>query len=192
LDPVRWRAIDRKRESPKLRDFRYLTTYLSAQHGSRACGKELVNFGKPANMKQAKGTVRLVVPTAILFAFAAILFLPSCGLGDGMKCIGATPVPKLSSVAPTTVNSGTLPASIILSGSGFVSWSTVYLNSANLASVTLSSNRISATIDSQALSAAGVNTGTVNISVTNAGQIMGGILGCPNGGDSKIIPITIE
>jgi hypothetical protein len=85
-----------------------------------------------------------------------------------------------------------------LTGVDHPEWQRIYFlvhclsNSLNLASATLSSNRISATIDAQALSAAGVSTGTVNISVTNAGQIMGGILGCPNGGDSKIIPITIE
>ena len=109
-----------------------------------------------------------------------------------MKCIGATPIPKLSSVSPTTVSSQTLPASLTLNGSGFTSWSVAYLNSVNLTSSTMNSNHITATITWQDLSAADVSTGTVYISVTNAGQIGGGLLGCPNGGSSKTIPITIN
>ncbi len=137
-------------------------------------------------------TIRIVVLLATVITIASALLLASCGFGSSMKCIGATPVPKLSSVSPTSLNSQTLPASITLGGSGFVSFSTAYLNSANLASSTLNSNHITALITSNDLSAAGVSTGTVYISVTNDGQIGGGLLGCPNGGSSKTIPISIQ
>ena len=109
-----------------------------------------------------------------------------------MKCIGATPVPKLSSVSPSAISSQTLPASITLGGRGFTSFSIVYLNSVNLSSSTINPEHISALITPEDLSAAGVVTGTVYISVTNEGQIAGGLFGCPNGGSSETIPIVIN
>jgi len=122
---------------------------------------------------------------------ASGLLLVSCGSGSS-SCVGATPVPKLSAVSPNSISSQALPASLTLKGSGFVSWSTVYLNSANLSSTTLNSGRILAGVSSQDLSAAGVTTGTVYISVTNAGQVNLNLFDCPNGGSSRTIPITIE
>jgi hypothetical protein len=101
-------------------------------------------------------------------------------------------VPNLSSVSPTTINSGNLPASISLAGSGFVSWSTVYLNSVPLASSMSDSHHLTATVTWQDLSAAGISSGTVQVSVTNAGQLAGGLLGCPNGGSSQLIAIAIQ
>ncbi|HVN20263.1 MAG TPA: hypothetical protein VMU05_15870 [Dongiaceae bacterium] len=95
-------------------------------------------------------------------------------------------------MSPNSISSQALPASLTLKGSGFVSWSTVYLNSANLSSTTLNSGRILAGVSSQDLSAAGVTTGTVYISVTNAGQVNLNLFDCPNGGSSRTIPITIE
>ena len=106
--------------------------------------------------------------------------------------MGDIPVPSLSAVSPNTVSSQALPASIILKGSGFVSGSRVYLNGVNLSSTTGNSNRIAAAITEQDLSAAGVTTGTANISVTNPGQLLGGLFGCPNGGTSRTVPITID
>ena len=122
---------------------------------------------------------------------ASVLLMGSCGYG-GSSCVGDTPVPKLSAISPDTVSSQSLPATITLKGSGFVSDSKVYLNGVNLASTTGNSNRIAAAITEQDLSAAGISTGTAYMSVTNPGQMLGGLLGCPNGGDSKTVPITIN
>jgi hypothetical protein len=126
-----------------------------------------------------------------LFAVALSFLLVSCGAG-GMSCVGATPLPKLSSVAPTIINSGNLPASISLAGSGFVSWSTVFLNSVPLTTTMSDSHHLNATVTWQDLSAAGISSGKVEISVTNAGQLAGGLFGCPNGGSSQLIAITIQ
>lgn len=127
----------------------------------------------------------------VLLAVPLILPLVSCGVG-GMSCIGATPVPKLSSVSPSTINSGNLPASLLLRGNGFVSWSTVYLDSVPLNSTMSDSGHLSATVTWQDLSAAGISSGTVQVSVTNAGQLAGGLFGCPNGGSSQLVAITIQ
>ena len=134
---------------------------------------------------------KIIVKMFAPILLASVLVIGSCGYG-GSSCIGETPVPKLSAVSPDTVSSQSLPSSVILKGSGFVSWSKVYLNSVNVSSTTLSSNRISAVITWQDLSAAGVGAGTVYISVTNPGQLAGGLFGCPNGGDSGTVSITIE
>ncbi len=118
------------------------------------------------------------------------LIAVSCG--NGIECTGATPIPRLSSVSPMTINSAILPATIALSGSGFVSWSTVNMNSVSLATSMTDSQHLAATITWQDLSAGNITPGTVQISVTNAGQIQGGLLGCPNGGTSQLIPIAVQ
>jgi len=146
-----------------------------------------MNSARRFPAQQAEIILKMFAPVVL----GSVLMIGSCGYG-GSSCIGETPVPKLSAVSPDAVSSQSLPASIILKGSGFVSWSKVYLNSVNLSGTTLSSNRISAEITWQDLSAAGVGTGTVHISVTNPGQLAGGLFGCPNGGDSGAVPITIE
>jgi hypothetical protein len=143
------------------------------------------------SLNTTKSQARFLLLSAALFALGISLLLISCGT-SGSGCIGATPVPKLSSVNPTTINSQSLPAIIMLSGSGFVSWSVAYLNSVNLSSATIDSHHINATLTWQDLSAAGISTGTLYIGVTNAGQVAGDVFGCPNGGSTQTIPITIN
>ena len=121
---------------------------------------------------------------------AAISCLATCG--SSFECTGETPVPRLSSVAPLTINSALLPATITVSGSGFVSWSSVNMDSVPLTTHWVDSYHLTATITWQDLSADNLSSGTVQISVSNAGQIQGGLFGCPNGGTTKLIPITIQ
>jgi hypothetical protein len=54
------------------------------------------------------------------------------------------------------------------------------------------SHHFTATVTWQDLSAAGITSGSAYITVTNAGQIMGGLFGCPNGGTSQAVIITIN
>jgi len=115
--------------------------------------------------------------------------LPACGIG---KCLGETPVPKLSSVTPSAISLQNLPVGLTLRGSGFLSRSTAYVNSVTLSSITQDSHHISATVTWQDLSATDLSTGMVYISVVNTGQMMGGILGCPNGGTTKAIAIPVQ
>jgi len=130
---------------------------------------------------------RLVLVVAVV---VGVSWLTTCG--SSIKCTGETPVPRLSSVSPTTINSALLPATIAVNGSGFVSWSSVNLDSVPLATNMTDSHHLMATLTWQDLSADNMTSGTVQISVTNAGQIQGGLFGCPNGGSSQLIPITIQ
>ncbi len=142
-------------------------------------------------MKPAKA--RPISAHVVLLATAAFLLvapLPSCL--KGMQCVGATPVPELNSVSPTAVNSGILPAGLTLTGSGFVAWSTVFMDSVPLTTHMIDSHHLNATITWQDLSADNITSGQVGITVTNAGHVQGGLFGCSNGGTSQVIWITIQ
>jgi hypothetical protein len=127
---------------------------------------------------------------AWIFLFTTTLgaLLLSCGTGE---CVGSIPVPTLRSVQPASLDSQVASTSISLSGSGFVSWSNVFLNSVSLDRTVVDSHHISATVTSGELFVAGTSEG-VSIWVVNPGQIGGGILGCSNGGSSQAVPITIK
>jgi hypothetical protein len=56
----------------------------------------------------------------------------------------------------------------------------------------MDSHHLIATITWQDLSADNITSGAVQINITNGGQIQGGLFGCPNGGTSRLIPITIR
>ncbi len=91
-----------------------------------------------------------------------------------------------------TISSQNLPTGLSLKGSGFVSWSTVYMNSANLSTTFVDSHHLMATITWQDMTAVDYSSGTVYISVGNAGQTNLNLFNCPNGGDSKTIPIAVQ
>jgi hypothetical protein len=66
------------------------------------------------------------------------------------------------------------------------------MDSVPLATTMMDSHHLTATITWQDLSADNITSGSVQMSVANAGQIQGGLFGCPNGGTSELIPITIQ
>ena len=124
----------------------------------------------------------------LLFTTTIGIALMSCG--GSSECVGAIPAPRLNSVQPTTIDSKASSTTLTLSGSGFISSSRVYLNSTLLASTVIDSHHITATVTPQVLLLISVSNG-VEIVVTNPGQMFGGMLSCPNGGDSQSVSLTI-
>jgi hypothetical protein len=131
---------------------------------------------------------RVVCAGLLLFTTTVSIALISCG--GSSECVGAIPAPKLNSVQPMTIDSQAPSTTMTLSGSGFISSSKVYLNSTLLASTVIDSHHITAIVTPQVLILISVSNG-VEISITNPGQILGGMLGCPNGGDSQSVSLTI-
>jgi len=124
----------------------------------------------------------------LVFTTTLGILLSSCG--GSSECVGAIPVPKLKSVQPTTISSQAPSTTISLSGSGFIPTSRVFLNSWSLASTVVDSHHITTSVSRETLLVVGPSNG-VEIWVTNPGQLGGGIFGCPDGGSSESVSITI-
>jgi hypothetical protein len=134
--------------------------------------------------------LRIPVLALVPVVCAAILF-SACDAIFVSGCINATPVPKLNSISPTTINTQTLPMTVIVSGSDFKTWSAIFWNSASLPTTYIDSRHLSVTVTPQMLTWVDISSGTGLISVSTAGHPDGDIFGCPNGGSSSTITIII-
>ncbi len=121
----------------------------------------------------------------------ALSLLSGCNALSIGGCINPTPVPKLASISPTTINSQTLPVTMTVTGSNFQTWSKIYWNSASLPTSFIDSRHLSVVITPEILTWVSISNGTGLISVSTSGQIAGDVFGCPNGGSSSTITIII-
>lgn len=138
-------------------------------------------------------TLPLRVPVFILIILvcASVLF-SACGAISVSGCINPTPVPKIDSVSPTSINTQALPVTMTVTGSNFQTWSKIYWNSASLPTTYIDSRHLSVDVTPQILTWVDISGGTGLISVTTSGQTAGDIFGCPNGGSSSTITIIIS
>ena len=127
----------------------------------------------------------------VIILGSILLFLGCNSLRIG-SCVGETPVPKLGSVSPSTINTQTLPVTMTVTGSNFQTWSIVYWNGASLSTNYVDSHHLLVQITPETMTLVSINNGTALISVTTAGQIGGGIFGCDNGGSSSTFTIIIN
>ncbi len=132
---------------------------------------------------------------ALVGIAAALSVFAGCGVrGD---CTGDTPVPVLRSISPTSVDVSTLPVTITLNGSHFVTWSKIYVNGAQAGTGYVSSGKLVATITSDTVYQGRITSGmTVPVRVENAGSLVGSFagnaLGCANGGLSEEVTLTVN
>jgi hypothetical protein len=133
---------------------------------------------------------------AVLAVGAVLCTIPGCG-GLG-HCEGGLPSPSLSSIAPSTINSTLLPATITVKGDGFQRSSKVWVNGVVVGSAYVSSNQLTATIAGDTIYSAGIFPGArvpVHVSTppqSMANSIASGITGCPDGGDSGTVMLTVN
>ena len=123
---------------------------------------------------------------------SAAFLLSACDAISVSGCINATPVPKLTSISPTSINTQALPVTMTVTGSNFQTWSQIYWNAASLPTTYVDSHHLSVAITPQMLTWVDISSGTGLISVSTSGQVAGDVFGCPNGGSSSTVTIIIS
>lgn len=132
-----------------------------------------------------------------VFGLEAMLFIAAGCHGIGStSCEGGNPTPSLSSISPTTINSALLPATITVNGSHFLPPSKVVIVGINVGTEYISSNQLIATIST--IDSSIVPPGSrVSVHVETppesfATSIGSGITGCPDGGSSGTVMLTVN
>lgn len=133
---------------------------------------------------------------AIRLACLAIVTMVSCGWTCSAvigfdSCLDAIPQPEISSLSPDTVWSGSDSTLLTVNGSHFVSQSQILWNDSPVQTTYLNSRQLQTTITQQTFGSFGSSAGsTVSIAVRSPESIT--IVGCANGGTSRIIWLVIN
>ena len=104
---------------------------------------------------------------------------PGGGSTDTLRFVVENPVPEVSTVTPTSVNTSITDATVTLLGTGFVDGVTVTLGTETLTPVSVSSKAVTVHVPSAQLTSAG----TLQFSVTNPE---------PGGGLSNSVTLTVH
>ncbi len=126
---------------------------------------------------------------------SAFLLMPGCNgffVIGGRSCFNETPIPKLSSVSPATIDTQALPVTVTVTGSNFQTWSKIFWNGADLPTTYIDSHHLSTVVTPELMTGLFISNGTALISVSTAGQPMGDLLGCPNGGFTATFVIIVN
>ncbi len=91
----------------------------------------------------------------------------------------SNPVPMITSLNPVTVTAGSPPFLLTVTGTNFVSGSTIHWDGAALATTVMSSTQLQATIDTENI----LITGTISVLVANP---------APGGGLSNVLTLSVE
>lgn len=119
----------------------------------------------------------------VLLSFAALLIFSTSGCGSGSTAPSnpptTNPVPAITSLTPSSVSAGGSPVTVKVSGSGFVSASTVLWNGTPLATTYSSASELSASLSASNLA----NGTTAQVTVSNPG---------PGGGTSAAAQFLVN
>lgn len=130
---------------------------------------------------------------ALLFVLGCAFFLfSSCDAVFIGGCTLSTPVPKVDSVTPTTIDSQNLPVTMTVTGSDFQSWSKVQWSATSLPTTFVDSSHLTVVLTTQILNSVSINNGTGSISVFTAGHTTSTNFSCQDGGSSSTFFIIIN
>jgi IPT/TIG domain-containing protein len=131
----------------------------------------------------------------VALAICASLLLAGCDsvfFIGGATCFGVTPTPELASVSPSTIDTHSLPATLIVTGRDFQVSSSVRMNNTPLPTTYVDSQHLQAVLTAETTVGKTVDQSAAEISVFTAEQPDGKIFGCPNGGSSATIVVIIN
>jgi IPT/TIG domain len=137
--------------------------------------------------------LKLWLSVASVVAIAVTLFMLA-GCGGMGSCSGGNPVPSLGSISPSTIDSTVVPVTITLKGSHFLSGSDVYINGQSVTSTYVSPSQLTVVVDGSLIYRTGITAGSrVPVYVNNRPSgTFGGVVGCPDGGQSGTVMLTVN
>ena len=132
--------------------------------------------------------------TGLVFVLvvSALLLLAGCGSIFIGGCVNSTPVPKVTAISPSKIDTESLPVTMIVTGSDFQTWSTIHWGSASLPTTYVDSKHLSVVVTLETLVSVPIDNGTATIFVFTAGQTSGGTFDCTDGGSSSTFVIIIN
>jgi hypothetical protein len=129
---------------------------------------------------------------ALVFLLSWLLSGWTCSaIFDFDSCAGDVLVPQITSLSPDTLSVGTTSVLLLVTGTGFVSASTILWNGNPLPTTFVDSHHLQATITQLTFESFGGSTGTtVLISVMSPRSTS--VAGCRNGGSSGTLFLVIN
>ena len=134
---------------------------------------------------------RRSAPALLIVLGCAFFLLSACDSVFIGGCTLSTPVPKVDSVTPSTIDTQGLPLTMTVTGSDFQTWSKVQWGPTSLPTTFVDSRHLSVVLTPEILNSVTINNGTGSIFVFTAGQGKN-TFACADGGSSSTFFIVIN
>jgi hypothetical protein len=134
-----------------------------------------------------------LVRIALLAALTLLLsgWSTCTAMVDFSSCEGSAPQPQIASLSPGAVAGDSTSVLLIVNGSDFVPQSQIMWNGNAMSTMFTDSSHLQTTVTQQTFNSFGGAAGSsVQISVRTLG--LGGVSGCPIGGNSATLELVID